>query len=276
MADRRASIASAACAFARAAAAAASSSAGADPGRRRSRRRRRRRRARARTRAASRSCRPSPCRRRSAARQRPASSARQRRAVCVEHARRRAGDRPAAARFEPCREMSGERIGVHVEQPAVVVGADARDDRHEAVADQRRAAAACPTRSLGTPTRPRSTIRPSTVRWGGAASDSPHARVRAGQPDRGARPPASSAATNRVLTAPASTETTTSSVGSSVIRSPSTCRFSMPAALSAASISLPPPCTTTSGVAGAAIRDDARATTAVAAAPDPRAARRRT
>ena len=52
-----------------------------------------------------------------------------------------------------------------------------------------------------------------------------------------------SAATSRVLTAPASTETTTSSVGSSVMRRPSTCRFSIPATFSAASISLPPPCT---------------------------------
>jgi hypothetical protein len=53
-----------------------------------------------------------------------------------------------------------------------------------------------------------------------------------------------------VLIAPASTDTTTSSVGSSVIRSPSTCRFSIPAAFNAASISRPPPCTTTSGTGG--------------------------
>ena len=45
-----------------------------------------------------------------------------------------------------------------------------------------------------------------------------------------ARPPAAlMAATKRVLMAPASTETTTSSVGASVTRRPSTCRFGMPA-----------------------------------------------
>ena len=46
--------------------------------------------------------------------------------------------------------------------------------------------------------------------------------------------------------APASTATTTSSVRASVTRKPSTCCFGIPACASAASISRPPPCTTTS------------------------------
>ena len=96
--------------------------------------------------------------------------------------------------------------------------------------------------ALGMPTRPKSTERPSTARWGGAGSDSPHPASAPVSPTA-RTPAATSAATNRVLTAPASTATTISSVASSVIRRPSTCRFSMPAALSAASISLPPPWT---------------------------------
>src|SRR5262249_46003389 len=71
-----------------------------------------------------------------------------------------------------------------------------------------------------------------------------------------------SAATNRVFTAPASTETTTSSVASSVILRPSTCRFGMPAAASAASISRPPPCTTMSGAPRPAIAASAETTVA--------------
>ena len=105
----------------------------------------------------------------------------------------------------------------------------------------------------GTPTRPRSTTRPSTVRCGGAGSDRPHAASAPVSPTA-ATPAAVSAATRRVLMAPASTETTTSSVGSSVMRSPSTCRFSIPAAFNAASISRPPPCTTTSGSTAAMSR----------------------
>ena len=84
-----------------------------------------------------------------------------------------------------------------------------------------------------------------------------------------------SAATNRVLIVPASTLTTTSSVASSVIRSPSTWRFSMPATFSAASISLPPPCTIDQRRRRAArcARPPRRRSRA---APDLRAARRRT
>jgi hypothetical protein len=57
----------------------------------------------------------------------------------------------------------------------------------------------------------------------------------------GRAPARRTAATSRVLIAPASTATTTSSVGSSVTRRPSTCRFGIPATASAASISFPPP-----------------------------------
>ena len=52
------------------------------------------------------------------------------------------------------------------------------------------------------------------------------------------------AATNRVLTVPASTSTTTPIVCSSVTRRPSTWRFGTPMRASAASISRPPPWTT--------------------------------
>jgi hypothetical protein len=68
-------------------------------------------------------------------------------------------------------------------------------------------------------------------------------------------PPASrTAATRRVLIEPASTATTASSVGASVTRNPSTWRFGMPASASAASISLPPPCTTVSDARAASAR----------------------
>ena len=61
------------------------------------------------------------------------------------------------------------------------------------------------------------------------------------------RPPARrTPATSRVLMLPASTPTTTSNVAASVTRRPSTWRFGIPAAASAASISRPPPCTTVS------------------------------
>ena len=98
-------------------------------------------------------------------------------------------------------------------------------------------------------------ICPSTERCGGAGSESPQRPSAPVSPTAGT-PACASAATNRVLIVPASTATTASSVGSSVMRSPSTCRFSMPACLSAASISLPPPWTITTG--SQARLDDAR------------------
>ncbi len=118
------------------------------------------------------------------------------------------------------------------------------------------ASSVCSTRMLdelfGSPTRPSSTDCPPTVLCGGATSEMPQPPSAPVSPAAGT-PAAESVATNRVLTTPASTETTTSSVGSSVMRRPSTCRFSMPASFSAASISLPPPCTMTNGVPVAAI-----------------------
>ena len=143
-------------------------------------------RARARTRAASRSCPRSPCRRPPAARRASASSTRHRRAVRVEHAGRRAGD-DQPARAEARRQMSGERVGVDVEQPAVASEADARDDRHEAAGDQ----ASCSSRDVGvaagTPTRPRSTDAPVDACWCGGARVRQAARRRR---RRSARPPA--------------------------------------------------------------------------------------
>mgnify|MGYP003694479805 CR=1 FL=1 len=85
---------------------------------------------------------------------------------------------------------------------------------------------------VGMPTRPRSTVRPSVARCSGAVSDRPHSPSAPVNPTA-PTPAVLSAATSRVLTAPASTATTTSSVASSVIRRPSTCRFSTPAVFSA-------------------------------------------
>ena len=54
-----------------------------------------------------------------------------RRAVAVEHARRRPGnDQPPRA--ERRGEVRGKRVGVHVQQRAVRGDADAGDDRHVA------------------------------------------------------------------------------------------------------------------------------------------------
>ena len=118
----------------------------------------------------------------------------------------------------------------------------------------------------GAPTRPRSTRSPATVTIGAARFIV--ATVASAPVNPTGLPPARrTAATRRVLMAPARTETTTSSVGASVTRSPSTCCFGMPAVLSAASISLPPPCTTTSDACC-----DSRAI-ALATPPDPVAAR---
>src|SRR5207248_1957019 len=60
----------------------------------------------------------------------------QRRAVAAEHAWGRAGDDQTLCR-QPRREMSGERIGIHVEQRPIAADANAGDDRHETIADER-------------------------------------------------------------------------------------------------------------------------------------------
>ena len=144
------------------------------------------------------------------------------------------------------------------------------------LADAASSAAACRPRRSGCRRGPRSTIRPSTARCGGAGVRQAAARRRRRSARRRATPAASSAATSRVLTAPASTATTTSSVASSVMRSPSTCRFSMPARLQRGVDLL-----------AAAVHDDqrraaprrcaaTRADDGLRAAPAPRAARRRT
>ena len=58
------------------------------------------------------------------------------RAVRAEHAGRRPRDHEPS-RAEPRRQMTGERVGVDVEQPSVAADADAGDDRDEPVAEQR-------------------------------------------------------------------------------------------------------------------------------------------
>src|SRR5262245_54031736 len=75
--------------------------------------------------------------------------------------------------------------------------------------------------AAGTPTRPRSTTRPSVVECGGAGSTSPQPASAPVRPTAGT-PDVVKAATNRVLIVPARTAITTSSVGPSVTRSPST------------------------------------------------------
>ena len=156
--------------------------------------------------------------------------------------------RRAAAR-RARRRGRGERVGVDIEQAAV---ADRRCSRRPARSRARRG----PTRSAGgpagtgTPTRPKSTAGPQAPRrcrrslTGSTAH--PRRSVRPSAP-----PAAVSAATRRVFTAPARTETTRSSVGPSVMRRPSTLPLEIPAAFSAASIARPPPCTITSGSAAA-------------------------
>ena len=66
-----------------------------------------------------------------------ASSDRRRRAVRAQHAGRRAGDRQPP-RAEPRGQMPRQRVGIHVQQPAVAADSDARHHRHEPVADERR------------------------------------------------------------------------------------------------------------------------------------------
>ena len=147
------------------------------------------------------------------------------------------------------------------------------DHRHVAlpaqVDEQRRA---CPCRRARRRGQDRPSRRSSTCA-AAAAFTRPTPASAPVRPTAGT-PAAPSAATNRVFTSPASTLTTTSSVGSSVMRSPSTCRFSMPTRASDASISRPPPCTMTSGcLAGEPGRSSLPA---LRRAADPRAARRRT
>ena len=123
----------------------------------------------------------------------------------VQHTRRRAGDHEPP-RAEPRRQAAGQRVGVHVEQPAVAVPgrctpAPARTGSATSAVISLGSAA-----SLGTPTSPRSIVRPSALRCGGAGS----LRPAAGHPRRSARRPATpavaSAATSRVFTMPARIE----------------------------------------------------------------------
>ena len=161
-------------------------------------------------------------------------------AARIEQRDRRAVARRARRRSSPAmtsRRAPSRRPGAAANVSALTlrsrppsVDADARDHRHEAdgarsVGQQRRRAR--PTRDgrrgRDRPSAPSDRAvrrrRPSTGRTSASAPVRPTART----------PAATSAATSRVLTVPASTATTTSSVGASVMRRPSTCRFSMPA-----------------------------------------------
>ena len=167
------------------------------------------------------------------------------------------------------RQMARERVGVDVQQPAIATETDARDHRHETAAEERvqHAHVGVFPRNADRTERHHAAVHGAMRRRDVRQSTR---RVRSGQPD-GATPAVVSAATNRVLITPARTDTTTSNVGSSVIRSPSICRFSMPAAFSAASISLPPPWTIARGVERQSRQWPSRGRAAV---PDPRAVRR--
>ena len=170
---------------------------------------------------------------------------------------------------KPRRQMDRQRIGVDVEQPALRGRDRCTPPPARNLHRQRRAAPACRRPAPGC--RPHR-APPAAVDGSMRRRSDPTSRTPAsapGQPD-GVDTAAANAATNRVLTAPARTDTTTASVGSSVIRSPSTCRFSMPAAFSAASISLPPPWTMPGRRAG----NPPTALASRAAVPDPRAVRR--
>ena len=94
---------------------------------------------------------------------------------------------------------------------AVARGADAGDDRHVAARPADRSSSAGRAVATGVPTRPRSTMLGRPPLAIGAARRTGHRGVGAGQADR-AGAGAAQAATNRVLIAPASTATTTSSV----------------------------------------------------------------
>ena len=169
--------------------------------RRRSPRRPRRSPARARRRAASRSCRPSPCRSATSRvdRRRRRDAARSRRRV--EHAGRRARD-DQPPRAEPRGQVPRQRVGVDVEQ----LRRPRRRRCWRRPARSRRASSVVEQRDVGASDRnadaaqiDRSGRRPS--RCGGAASRQPAAPSAPVRPTA-ATPAASSAATNRVLTAP--------------------------------------------------------------------------
>ena len=120
-----------------------------------------------------------------------------------------------------------------------------RPARSRARAD-RSAAAASRCRSAS-PTSPRSTFGPATAHHRRRSLHRRDRCIGAGQPDRAGRRLCARAATSRVLIAPASTATTTSSVRASVTRSPSTCCFGMPAR-----------CQRRVDLAAAAVHDDER------------------
>ena len=121
--------------------------------------------------------------------------------------------------FEPAGEVRRQRVGVHVEQLAIARRPDARHHRHvtlPAQVDQQ-------CRFLPADRLANAAEIDGVTRWstyaGGAALTRPTPASAPVRPTAGT-PAAPSAATNRVFTRPASTLTTISSVGSSVMRSP--------------------------------------------------------
>ncbi len=130
------------------------------------------------------------------------------------------------------------RVGVDVEQLSAPAESDRADDREHAArhdgADERG------VRPGDLSDHPERDAFDRRVDVGRDACRRPRRRIR-----RPETPAAVSSATSVLLTIPARTSTTISSVGSSVMRSPLCVRFSMPSAARAESIFFPPPWTMT-------------------------------